>query len=205
MPLSLSSRDTNMKHYSFLIVLLLTFISCQKIENEATEMLSKTKERVQKKTEEKIKKTVDQKISETLNAITKSEDLPFTSVFPDAAPELTKEVKGRKFTFPNGSPAYIYQYKADKEEIIAFLENQKTTDESRSEAEAKKIDGRIIIEKISLLEKFIPENTISTNFIDSLKTDQLLEFYKVKRYPNNSTIIYNPKTQKVYHFVEVHK
>ena len=40
---------------------------------------------------------------------------------------------------------------------------------------------------------------------DDIKNDKNIEYYKVKRFPNASTIIYNPKTEMVYQFVEVKK
>ena len=55
------------------------------------------------------------------------------------------------------------------------------------------------------LKKFLPKNSIDTTFLNSIKSDKNIEYYKVKRFPNSSTIIYNPKNNVVYQFVEVKK
>jgi hypothetical protein len=113
---------------------------------------------------------------------------------------------GKKVAFPNGTPFYVFKYKtADKEVLLKSLVDQPTSDEAQSTKEYSKVDGASIIEKITFFEKFLPGNTIDTSFLDDIKNDRNVEYYKVKRFPNASTVIYNPKTQMVYHFVEVKK
>ena len=44
---------------------------------------------------------------------------------------------------------------------------------------------------------------LDTNFLNEIKTDKSIEFYRIKRFPNKSTIIVNPQTSVIYQFVEV--
>ena len=118
---------------------------------------------------------------------------------------MISDFKGKKFSFPNGSPAYVFKYKADKDLLIQYLEQQGTLDEEKSDKVAKKIDGKVFMDKLSFVEKFLPANTIDMSFLEDIKNDKSIEYYKLKRFPNSSTIIYNPKTQQVFQFVEVSK
>ena len=89
--------------------------------------------------------------------------------------------------------------------MISTLVSQPTTDEAQSKKEFEKVDGAAIIEKITFFQKFLPANAIDLSFLDDIKNDKNIEYYKVKRFPNASTIIYNPKNEMVYQFVEVKK
>lgn len=184
-------------------VLLLT--SCNKIEEKIDQTVQKTTEAVQEKAQKAVEETVKKTVDESINSLTNSKDVQFNEVFPSSGTAIVTEAKGKKFTFPNGSGGYIFKYKADKATLIPFLESQPTTDESRSYKTARKIDGQSIIDKISFIEKFLPENTIDTSIIQDIKNDKNIEYYKLKRFPNNSTIIYNPKNHVVLQYVEVDK
>ena len=146
---------------------------------------------------------MDQAVNETINSVTNSQDVTFQEVFPNAQTDIVSEFRGKKMKFPNGSPAYFLKYKADKAELLQFMAAQPTTDETKSDKEAQKIDGQRFIDQLSFFEKFIPEGVLDTNFLSELKTDKSLEFYRLKRFPNKSTIIINPKTNVIYQFVEV--
>lgn len=190
-----------MKKICFAIIIGFTVLSCNKVEEKINETVTQAKEKVQQKAEETVKETVN----ESINSLTNSEDLHFQDVFKNSDANMVSEAKGKKFKFPNGSQGFIFKYKADKALLIPFLENQPTTDESKSDKLARKIDGQSIVSKISFIEKFLPENTIDTGFIEDIKSDKNIEYYKLKRFPNKSTIIYNPKNQTVLQYVEVEK
>lgn len=194
-----------MKKTGIMAILAITLISCNKIEEKFNETIDKTTESVKQKAKDAVKETLDSTISESINSVTNAENAMFTEVFPNADPALMTEFKGKKVKFPNGSPAYVFKYKADKNQLITFLESQSVSDESRSDKTARKIDGQSIIDKISLAEKFLPEGTIDTSFLQEIKNDKNIEFYRLKRIPNNSTIIYNPKDNQVFQFVEIVK
>ena len=89
--------------------------------------------------------------------------------------------------------------------MLPFLEGQPTSDETKSDKTARKIDGQSIIDKIDFVSKFIPENVIDTSFIEEIKTDKNIQYYKLKRFPNSSTLIYNPQNKTVLQYVEVNK
>lgn len=89
--------------------------------------------------------------------------------------------------------------------LLETLVEQSTTDESKSKKEFEKIDGATIVEKLSFFEKFLPANSIDMSFLDDIKNDKNIEYYKIKRFPNSSTVIYNPKNEMIYQFVEVKK
>lgn len=80
---------------------------------------------------------------------------------------------------------------------------QPTTDETKSKKDFEKVDGKAIVDKLKFFENFIPANTIDTSFFDEIKTNKPIEYYKIKRFPNSSTVIFNPKTEMRYQFVEV--
>ena len=191
-----------MKKILLVAVSTFAFVSCSKIEETVNETVNIAKEKAQQTAQETIQETVNQQLNKLVNAQT----VEFDSVFPNQQNLVLEQVKGKKLSFPNGSPFYVFKFKtADKDSLLKTLVEQTTTDESKSEKQFQKVDGSTIIEKISYLEKFLPANTIETQFFDDLKNDKNIEFYKIKRFPNVSTVIYNPKSQMVYQFVEVKK
>lgn len=191
-----------MKKIFLVAVSTFALVSCNKIEETVNQTVTIAKEKAQQKVNETIQETVDAQLNKLVNAQT----VEFDSVFPNQQNLTLEQVKGRKLSFPNGSPFYVFKYKtADKEALLKSLVEQPTTDESKSEKQFRKVDGASILEKISFFEKFIPANTIDTSFLDDVKNDKNIEFYKITRFPNASTVIYNPKTQMVYQFVEVKK
>ncbi|MDN5578541.1 MAG: hypothetical protein L0G11_04205 [Chryseobacterium sp.] len=191
-----------MKKIFLVAVSTFALVSCNKIEETVNQTVTIAKEKAQQKANETIQETVDAQLNKLVNAQT----VEFDSVFPNQQNLTLEQVKGRKLSFPNGSPFYVFKYKtADKEALLKSLVEQPTTDESKSEKQFQKVDGSSIIEKMMFFEKFLPANTIETQFFEDLKSDQNIEFYKIKRFPNVSTVIFNPKTQMVYQFVEVKK
>ncbi len=194
-----------MRKYIFAILPLLAITSCSKVEETITEQIEKTTTSVKEKAQNAVKETLNETVSNSINSMTNAEDAQFKEVFPQGDAVMISEFKGKRFTFPNGSPAYIFKYKADKELLIPYLEQQETTDEAKSDLVAKKVDGKTFIDKLNFIEKFLPANTIDMSFLEDLKNDKGIEYYKLKRFPNSSTIIYNPKTQQVFQFVEVSK
>ena len=194
-----------MKKYIFVLLPLFAVTSCTKIEETINEQIEKTTTSVKEKAQNAVKETLNETVSNSLNSLTNSENAQFQEVFPNGEPTMISEFSGKKFTFPNGSPAYIFKYKAEKEILIPYLEQQETLDEAKSDQVAKKIDGQTFIDKLSFVQKFLPANTIDMSFLEDIKNDKNVEYYKLKRFPNSSTIIYNPKTKQVFQFVEVAK
>ncbi|MCE3076532.1 hypothetical protein [Chryseobacterium gwangjuense] len=194
-----------MKKLILPVITAFLLVSCNKIEEKIDQTVQKTTETVQQKAQEAVDETVKKTVNESINSLTNSEDVQFNQVFPGSDKAMVSEEKGKKFKFPNGSEGFIFKYKADKATLIPFLESQPTTDENKSDKTARKIDGQKILDKISLVEKFLPENTIDSGFLDDIKNDTSIEYYKLKRFPNSSTIIYNPKNQTVLQYVEVNK
>ena len=177
-------------------------LSCNKIEETVTSTVTTAQEKAQQKANELVQETVN----EQLNKIVNAETVTFSSVFPHQNPTMLENETGRKVAFPNGAPFYIFRYKAtDRDLLLKTLVEQPTTDEAKSTKEFKKVDGASFVEKITFFEKFLPPNTVDTSFLDDIKNDKNVEFYKVNRFPNSSTVIYNPKNQMVYQFVEVKK
>lgn len=194
-----------MKKYILIFLPLVALTSCSKIEETINEQIEKTTTSVKEKAQNAVTETLNETVSNSINSLTNAENAQFQEVFPSGDPKMISDFKGKKFTFPNGSPAYVFKYKADKELLIPYLENQETSNEEKSDKVAKKIDGKSIIDKLSFVEKFLPDNTIDMSFLEDLKNDKSIEYYKLKRFPNSSTIIYNPKTEQVFQFVEVSK
>ena len=82
-------------------------------------------------------------------------------------------------------------------------EQQPTTDEAKSDKNVVKIDGKSFVQKLKFIEKFLPEGTLDTAFLDDMKSEKNLEFYRLMRFPNKSTLIVDSKKQKVYQIVEI--
>lgn len=194
-----------MKKYTLIILASVFTFSCTKIEEKITEQVDRTTEQVKEKAQLAVKETLNETLSNSISSLTNAEDAVFKEVFPAGDSEMITDFKGKKFSFPNGAPAYVFKYKADKALLIPFLEGQPSLDEAKSDQVAKKTDGKSFMEKLSFIEKFIPANTIDMSFLEDFKNDESIEYYKLKRFPNSSTIIYNPKTKQVFHFVEVAK
>ena len=194
-----------MKKYILVILPLAALTSCSKIEETINQQIEKTTTSVKEQAQNAVKETLDGTISNSINSLTNAENAQFQEVFPNGEPSMISDFKGKKFSFPNGSPAYVFKYKADKDLLIPYLEQQETLDEEKSDKVAKKIDGKVFMDKLSFVEKFLPANTIDMSFLEDIKNDKSIEYYKLKRFPNSSTIIYNPKTQQVFQFVEVSK
>lgn len=194
-----------MKKYILVILPLAALTSCSEIEETINQQIEKTTTSVKEQAQNAVKETLDDTISNSINSLTNAEYAQFQEVFPKGEPTMISDFKGKKFSFPNGSPAYVFKYKADKDLLIPYLEQQETLDEEKSDKVAKKIDGKVFMDKLSFVEKFLPANTIDMSFLEDIKNDKSIEYYKLKRFPNSSTIIYNPKTQQVFQFVEVSK
>ena len=160
-------------------------------------------ESAQKKAEEKVKEALEKTVSESINSMTGTEDAVFHEMFPNADSAMISEFKGTKINLPNGTPVFVFKYKADKEVLLPFLESQPASDESRSDDKVQKIDGQRFVSKISLLEKFLPPNTVDTSILDDIRNSSSTEFYRLKRFPNYSTLVYNPENRQFLHFVEV--
>lgn len=176
--------------------------SCQKIEETISSVVTETTEKAQQKAQE----TIEESVTEQIGKIVQSENIQFKEVFPHENNLVLENAVGKKVAFPNGTPFYVFKYNvADKDLLISTLVSQPTTDEAQSKKEFEKVDGSAIIEKITFFQKFLPANAIDLSFLDDIKNDKNIEYYKVKRFPNASTIIYNPKNEMVYQFVEVKK
>lgn len=191
-----------MKKISITAFSALLLISCSKIEETVNSTVTSAKEKAQQKATEMVQETVN----EQLNKIANAENVRFDSIFPHQNSLVIENETGRKVAFPNGSPFYVFKYKAsDRDLLLKTLVEQPTSDEAQSSKEFSKVDGAAFVEKINFFEKFLPPNTIDTSFLNDIRNDRNVEFYKIKRFPNASTVIYNPKTQMVYQFVEVKK
>lgn len=189
-----------MKKIFLAVAISISFISCNKIEEMISSIASDSKQKLEQKTQEIVKETVNEQLNKILNA----ENVKFDSVFPNQNNLVIENEVGKKVAFPNGTPFYVFKFKnTNKELLLKTLVEQPTTNEAQSLKEFQKVDGASIIEKITFFEKFLPANIIDAGFIKNIKTDKTIEYYKIKRFPNSSTVIYNPKTQMVYQFVEV--
>ncbi|MCW4450907.1 hypothetical protein OK344_01630 [Kaistella sp. BT6-1-3] len=191
-----------MKKISIIMLGAFTITSCNKIEETVTQTVTSAKEKAQQKTNELVQETVNEQLTKLVNA----EAVTFSSVFPHQNSLVLENEVGKKVAFPNGTPFYVFKYKTnDKDLLLNTLVSQSTTNEAQSNKDFQKVDGASIVEKITFFEKFLPANTFDLSFLDDIKNDKSIEYYKVKRFPNASTVIYNPKTQMVYQFVEVKK
>ena len=177
----------------------IALISCNKIEEIVTQSVDSAKEKAQQKATEAMQQTVNEQLGKLVNA----ENEQFVQVFPNQNNLILENFVCKKMTYPNRSPFYAFKYKTtDKDVLLKTLVEQPTTDEAQSKKDFEKVDGKAIVDKLKFFENFIPANTIDTSFLDEIKNDKTIEYYKIKRFPNSSTVIYNPKTEMVYQFVE---
>lgn len=191
-----------MKKIIIASLFVFTLSSCEKVEESITTIVTETKEKAQQKAKEAVQETV----TSQLNKLVKAENTPFEVLFPNQNNLVLENFVGKKASFPNGTPFYVFKYKTgDKDLLLKTLVEQNTIDETQSTKEFQKVDGKAIIDKLSFFEKFIPANSFDMTFLDDLKNDKSIEYYKIKRFPNSSTVIFNPKTDMVYQFVEVKK
>ena len=191
-----------MKRIAIIMLASFTISSCNKIEETVSQTVTSAKEKAQQKTNELVQETVNEQLTKLVNA----ETVTFSSVFPHQNGLVLENEVGKKVAFPNGTPFYVFRYKtADKDLLLKTLVSQATTNEEQSNKDFQKVDGASIVEKVTFFEKFLPSNTFDLSFLDDIKSDKSIEYYKVKRFTNASTVIYNPKTQMVYQFVEVKK
>lgn len=191
-----------MKTIIYFSVFAAVLNSCNKIEETINDSVNTARENAHKKANELVQETVNEQLNKYVNATS----IKFDSVFPHQNNLLIENAVGKKVAFPNGSPFYVFKYKtSNRDELLKTLVEQPTSDETQSKKEFDKIDGSTLIEKLTFFRKFLPENTIDTGFLDEIKNDKNIEYYKVKRFPNSSTLIYNPKSGMVYQFVEVKK
>lgn len=183
-------------------VFILSLVSCDKISETVSESMSAAADKAQQKTTEAVQQTVHEQLQKLMNA----ESVSFQGVFSGTEELQLDHLVGKKLTFPNGSPLYIFRYKTtDRAKLIHTLVAQPTSDESQSMKTFEKLDGSNMVEKLAFLEKFVPANTIDLSFFNDMKTNPQIEYYKIQRFPHASTVIVNPKTGMVYHFVEVKK
>ncbi|MBP6378354.1 MAG: hypothetical protein KA289_03150 [Kaistella sp.] len=191
-----------MKKIALGIIISATLLNCSKIEETVNQTVTSAKEKAQQKTSELVQETVNEQLTKLVNA----ETVTFSSVFPNQSSLVLENEVGKKVAFPNGTPFYVFKYKvSDKDLLLKTLVEQPTNDEAQSTKDFQKVDGASIVEKMTFFEKFLPANTFDMSFLDDMRNDKSIEYYKIKRFPNASTVIYNPKTQMVYQFVEVKK
>lgn len=192
--------NKKMKKLLLLSTISIALSSCNKIEEIVTQSVDSAKEKAQQKATEAMQQTVNEQLGKLVNA----ENVQFEQVFPNQNKLVLENFAGKKMTYPNGSPFYVFKYKTtDKDLLLKTLVEQPTTDEAQSKIDFEKVDGKAIVDKLKFFENFIPANTIDISFLDEIKNDKTIEYYKIKRFPNSSTVIYNPKTEMVYQFVEV--
>lgn len=183
-------------------IVFMGVVSCSKIEETVTQTVTSAKEKAQQASTDIVQNTVNEQISKIVNA----ENVSFQTVFPHDNALVLENETGKKVAFPNGTPFYVFKYKtSDKDLLLKTLVGQATTNEAQSKPDFEKVDGSSIIEKVTFFERFLPSNTIDLSFLDDIRNDRSIEYYKVKRFPNSSTVIYNPKSGVVYQFVEVKK
>lgn len=183
----------------------LLLVSCNKIEEKIDQTVQKTTETVQQKAQQAVEETVKKTVNESINSLTNSQDVKFNEVFPNTGSTIVYEEKGKKIKILGRPEGYVFKYKADIAVLLPFLEGQPTSDENKSDKKARKIDGQSIVDKLSFVSKFLPDNTFDTSLLEDIKNDKNIEYYKLKRFPNSSTIIYNPKNQTIIQYVEVNK
>lgn len=192
-----------MKYITYLLILPLLVFSCQKAREDLQEIAEKTTEKVKLKTTEIVNEQVDKQVEELIKSVNISEDILFSEVFLGNGMSVLDSVKGKKIKLPNQSTAIVFKYKADKTALLKFLENQPSEDESNSDKTARKIDGKVMITQLKLAKSFLPESMQESPVLNSIETDQTLEFYRLTRLPVKSTFIYNPKDSTFFHFVEL--
>lgn len=191
-----------MKKYFIAVSVFWLLVSCQKVEEIFNSSVESAKEKAQQKATDLVQETVNEQLNKYVNA----QSVRFDSVFPHQNLLVLENEVGKKVSFPNGAPFYVFKYKSsDKDLLLKTLVDQPTTNEAQSKKDFEKVDGAAIVEKLTFFEKFLPPNTVDTSFLDDIKNDRNIEYYKVKRFPNSSTVIYNPKNNIVYQFVEVKK
>ncbi len=190
-----------MKNYIILLAVALLATGCTKIDEQIDVAITSAKTSVQQKT----KDVIQEKLENSLTSLSTAENTDFRALFTDGNYILLSDFKGKRVDLPTGSPAYLFAYKANKDELLTFLERQRSTDEAHSDQKARKTDGHRLLSKLSLVEKLLPDNTLDLSFLNHLRDDESIEYYKLKRLPASSTIIYNPKTKQIYHFVEIKK
>lgn len=188
-----------MKNYIAIAGSLLMLSACTKIEEQVDGAYSSAKNSVMQKTQQAMR----EKIGDSFSSLSSVEAATFRELFPVGEAAMLTDFKGKTVKLPTGSLVYLFSYKADKDLLLPFLEQQPTTDEARSDTHARKTDGQQLLSKLSFVEKFLPDNTIDFSFLHQLRDDPSIEYYKLRRLPNSSTIIYKPATKQVYHFVEV--
>lgn len=180
----------------------LMLFSCKKIEETVTELAAETKQKAEQKARDAVQETVNEQFNKVMNA----ENVEFDSIFPKQNAAVVTETTGRRIKLPTGTDVYLFKYNtANKDELLQNLVLQPTTSEEKSSKEIKKVDGKAIVEKISFAVKFLPANVVPESFLEDLRSDQTIEYYKINRFPNTSTIIYSPKKNTVYQWVEVKK
>lgn len=194
-----------MKNLIFTLIIILITFSCQKAKEELSQIADETQQKVKDKTSEIIKEEVNKKVNETINNLTNAQDVAFSEVFVNNKIAILDSVKGKSIALPTGSKAIVFKYTSSKNELIENLENQPTENESKSDKKAQKIDGKMMIEKLKLIKNFLPKNIVESSFYNELENNKTLEFYRVNKFPLQSTLIFNPKNSTFYHFVEVNE
>lgn len=194
-----------MKKYILPVITTFLLVSCNKIEEKIDQTVQKTTETVQQKAQQAVEETVKNTVNESINSLTNSQDTKFNEVFPNTGSVIVSEEKGKKIKIPGRPEGYVFKYKADIAVLLPFLEGQPTTDENKSDKKARKIDGQSIVDKLSFVSKFLPDNIFDASILEDIKSDKNIQYYKLKRFPNSSTMIYNPKNQTIIQYVEVNK
>lgn len=187
-----------MKNLSY-ILCIVALSSCNKIE----EKIDKTTQVIQTKAEEQVQKAVQNTINKSVEQILNGEEVPFETLFPQGDSNIILDYKAKMVNLPTGDKVVIMHYRSDPSLLFPLLEQQPTTDEAKSDKNVVKIDGKSFVQKLKFIEKFLPEGTLDTAFLDDMKSEKNLEFYRLMRFPNKSTLIVDSKKQKVYQIVEI--
>lgn len=139
-----------MKNVILTLLLLTGLSSCSKVEEIVSESVSSAKEKAQEKAKETFQETVNTQFDKLVNA----ENIQLEHVFPRENNLGIEHAVGKKMTLPNGTLIYVFKYKtAEKDLLLENLVKQSTTDETRSDVDFQKVDGAMIIEKVTFFQK----------------------------------------------------
>lgn len=179
-------------------MILLTPYSCSKMEKTKNDLAQKTKSKVYKASKIVWKKSIE-KLFEHTTIIKPSK---FEDIFRKNTDLEIKNQKGKEVEYVANFHQYFFKYTAEKDKLLQFLDNMKSTRPEISDQKHSTSDKQIIDDKLHFIKSKFPDIYRELAFFREFESKDGLEYYSVNKYPYSNIIIYDKMNNVIYHFVE---
>lgn len=145
------------------------------------------------------KKRVLKKGFEAVFGGASTEKTTFDEQFPDHPNLKVDFIEGVWMDMPAGYYYCFLKYKANKKQLLRFIEQQPTKNPGISSTAYSESDKTELVESLQFLKENYPDAYQSIPFFHDVPQNKNLVYYSCNRYPKAHIIGFDPSTGIVYH------